>query len=104
MKAGDFEGTVAGAQLAEMGMPPDLAPAVMLAVLWASLANTVPAAFWALAFLLLPSHAQHLDAVLLELQEAQDAQGIVRVSKSPTSQVSCMIAGSVYDIYLRICA
>ena len=60
-------------------MPPDLASNVMLAVLWAALANTVPAAFWSAAFLLPPAHACHLDAVLRALPAPGDAEGLVQV-------------------------
>ncbi|KAK9838552.1 hypothetical protein WJX81_007055 [Elliptochloris bilobata] len=56
---GDFDGTVAGRLLEAAGMPPSAAPNCLLAVLWASLANTVPGAFWAVAFLLLPENARH---------------------------------------------
>ena len=42
---------------------------MMLAILWASLANAVPATFWSLAFLLLPENKPHLDAALSELKD-----------------------------------
>ena len=41
LAAGDFEGTVAGRVLEAADMPPAAAPNCLLAVLWASLANTV---------------------------------------------------------------
>ncbi len=41
LDAGDFEGTVAGSLLDVAGMPRAAAPNCLLAVLWASLANTV---------------------------------------------------------------
>lgn len=41
LAAGDFEGTVAGRVLEAADMPPSAAPNCLLAVLWASLANTV---------------------------------------------------------------
>ena len=42
---------------------------MLLAILWASQANTVPATFWALAMLLLPENKGHAAAVLSELKE-----------------------------------
>ena len=41
LAAVDFEGTVAGRLLEAADMPPAAAPNCLLAVLWASLANTV---------------------------------------------------------------
>lgn len=41
LAAGDFEGTVPGRVLEAADMPPAAAPNCLLAVLWASLANTV---------------------------------------------------------------
>jgi len=41
-------------------LQPGLAPHLLLALLWASQANTVPATFWALAFLYLPEHKEYL--------------------------------------------
>jgi hypothetical protein len=68
--------------MARAGMPPDLAPAAMLAVMWAALANSVPAAFWAAAFLLLPENAPHLAAVLAQLpRDGTDAEAIVQARK-----------------------
>ena len=63
-------------------MPPDLAPNAMLAVLWAALANSVPAAFWSVAFLLLPAHGRHLDGLLRALPPPDDADGLVRVREA----------------------
>ena len=45
LTAGDFEGTVAGRVLEAADMPPAAAPNCLLAVLWASLANTVSCKF-----------------------------------------------------------
>lgn len=56
-KGGLFEGTPAGELLRRSGMDAALAPNVLLSFLWASLDNIVPAAFWTLAFLLLPEQA-----------------------------------------------
>ncbi|KAG2434321.1 hypothetical protein HYH02_012343 [Chlamydomonas schloesseri] len=66
---GLFAGTPAG-QLLERtaGLPAALRPNLLLAVMWASQANTVPATFWAAGFLLLPENAHHRAAVLAELQ------------------------------------
>ena len=63
----DFEGELIGDLIRQAGIEPDLAPNVMLAVLWAALSNSIPAAFWSTAFLLLPQHRSHLAAVLESL-------------------------------------
>ena len=42
---------------------------MLLAILWASQANTVPATFWSLAMLLLPENKGHAAAILSELKE-----------------------------------
>lgn len=63
-----------------------LAPNMLLAILWASQANAVPATFWSLAFLLLPENRIHLSAVLSELKDelVRDI-GLVHGSKKPLS-------------------
>lgn len=57
---------------------------MLLAILWASQANAVPATFWSLAFLLLPENKVHLDTVLSELKEevVKDA-GAIKQRKTP---------------------
>jgi cytochrome P450 len=62
-RGGHFEGSAVGALIQGCGLPPRCVPSMLLAVLWASQANTVPAAFWSVAFLLLPENAGHLAAV-----------------------------------------
>lgn len=64
VKAGEFCGTVAGQLLAQCSMEEQYSPNLLLAVLWASLANTLPAAFWAVAFLLLPDQDGWRQAVV----------------------------------------
>ncbi len=66
---GDFEGTVVGHLLSRCGMEERYAPNMLLAVLWASLANTLPAAFWSTAFLLLPEQATWREAVISSCRE-----------------------------------
>jgi hypothetical protein len=55
------------------GLPEQYVPNMLLAVLWASQANAVPAAFWSLGFLLLPENRRHLQAVVQEAQQAATA-------------------------------
>ncbi|KAG1666305.1 hypothetical protein FOA52_004786 [Chlamydomonas sp. UWO 241] len=62
-----FGDTTAGRLVASAGLRPALAPNMLLAVLWASQANTVPATFWTTAMLLLPEHAKHAHRVVEEL-------------------------------------
>lgn len=50
-----------------------MAANVLLAVLWASQANTVPATFWSLAFLLLPENAHHRLSITQQLLNQQDS-------------------------------
>ncbi|KAK9812805.1 hypothetical protein WJX72_004122 [[Myrmecia] bisecta] len=64
LKAGHFAHTVAGKLMERIDLPASILPNMLLAVFWASLANTIPAAFWSLAFLLLPENAHHLSEVL----------------------------------------
>lgn len=66
---GHFEDTVVGQLLHSVPDLHPIAPHVLLALLWASLANTVPAAFWALAFLLLPEHQHYKQQVLASCQQ-----------------------------------
>ncbi|EIE20039.1 hypothetical protein COCSUDRAFT_83555 [Coccomyxa subellipsoidea C-169] len=73
LAAGDFEGELIGDLIRQSEIEADLAPNAMLAVLWAALSNSVPAAFWSTAFLLLPQHCSHLDAVLKTLPPALPA-------------------------------
>jgi cytochrome P450 len=63
LAAGHFEGSLAGGLLADSGLPRACQPSFLLSLLWALLANTLPAAFWATAFLLLPENAGELAAV-----------------------------------------
>ena len=44
-------------------MPLDSVPNMLLAVLWASQANTVPTAMWTVGFLLLPENRKYLDSI-----------------------------------------
>ena len=71
LDAGDFEGTAAGELAACSGVRPRLRPNLLLSVLWASQANSMPALFWSLAFLLLPENAGWLARV----RGAPDAAG-----------------------------
>ncbi|KAG2423055.1 hypothetical protein HXX76_015571 [Chlamydomonas incerta] len=81
---GLFGGTPAG-QLLERteGLPAALRPNLLLAVLWASQANTVPSTFWATGFLLLPENAHHRAAVLAELQAELKGAGAAAAASSP---------------------
>jgi 24-hydroxycholesterol 7alpha-hydroxylase len=58
--SGDFldnnHHSVVGDLIQVSNMPPHAVPNMLLAVLWASQANTVPTAFWTLGFLLLPKN------------------------------------------------
>jgi len=76
---GQLEGTVIGNLIRECDMDASLAPHVMLAVMWAALANTVPAAFWSVAFLLLPENAQDRQKALESLPAKPDTHAYVQV-------------------------
>jgi cytochrome P450 len=60
---GDFEGTCAGELAARSGVRKGLQPNLLLSVMWASQANSMPAFFWALAFLLVPENSAWLARV-----------------------------------------
>lgn len=90
LAAEDFKGELIGDLIRQSSMEPDLAPNVMLAVLWAALSNSVPATFWSTAFLLLPEHRRHLDSVMACLppqlpggatsaETSQDLESLVQV-------------------------
>ena len=64
------------------GLRPELAPNLLLALMWASQANAVPATFWAIAFLLLPGNSKHQATVLEELQ-----QELARTEKQGAGEV-----------------
>ncbi|KAJ9527737.1 hypothetical protein QJQ45_000431 [Haematococcus lacustris] len=55
-----FCGTPVGELVDKSGVRDALVPNLLLALLWASQANTAPSVFWTVARLLLPSQAQHL--------------------------------------------
>ena len=72
-------------------MRDSLAPHVMLAVMWAALANTVPAAFWAVAFLLQPKNAEHKQRALASLCPEPDTATYVEVRCDPGAACTCTI-------------
>jgi len=70
LAAGDFKGAPVEELIEGCGLRASLHPNVLLAVLWASQANSVAAMFWALGFLLLPENARCLAAVRAEINQA----------------------------------
>ncbi|KAK9821864.1 hypothetical protein WJX74_006795 [Apatococcus lobatus] len=60
---GHFRGQLVDQLLQQVPMPEHAVPHVLLAVLWASLANTIPATFWTLAYLLQPEQWHQLAEV-----------------------------------------
>lgn len=89
---------MAGQLLAQCGMEEQYSANLLLAVLWASLANTIPAAFWSLAFLLLPEQDGWRQAVISACTPAlpDEATGLPKEASSagPTAdelivQVPC---------------
>jgi hypothetical protein len=62
---------------------------VLLALLWASLANVSPTAFWAVAFVLLPEHEQWRTKLSCEIAEnlTVDASGFDSDPGMPPHQV-----------------
>ncbi|EFJ41941.1 hypothetical protein VOLCADRAFT_119569 [Volvox carteri f. nagariensis] len=68
-RRGLFQGTPAGEMLDRTtGSCAQLRPNMLLALIWASQANTIPAVFWSTAFLLLPENAVHKASVISELE------------------------------------
>jgi cytochrome P450 len=68
----DFIGSTIGDLIQESGMPPHAVPNMLLAILWASQANTVPTAFWTLGFLLLPENKKSYLNEITALLDQQD--------------------------------
>eukprot|EP00891_Asterochloris_glomerata_P009301 jgi/Astpho2/9301/Aster-x0850 len=75
LRKGQLAGTVGGDLLQSVGVPEDKQPNMLLAVMWASLANTVPGSFWAVGFLLQPRHADILRLVQQELSSPAAGAG-----------------------------
>lgn len=82
-------------------MGASLAPHVMLAVMWAALANTVPAAFWSAALLLLPEHAQHRRRCLKALPATPDCQAYVQVSTAASRHANARCAEEHMAVLIR---
>ena len=75
--AGDFRDAPIGPLLTACDVQDQHIPNLLLCVLWASQANTVPATFWGLAFLLLDENKEYRDNVLnLIHQNNSDITGI----------------------------
>lgn len=72
-KKGDFKGSTVDALIQGCGLPDACVPNMLLAVLWASQANTTPAVFWGVAFLLLEENAHHLRAIQRAVLQGDDA-------------------------------
>ncbi len=83
--AGHLEGSIIGGLIRDCHMCASLAPHVMLAVMWAALANTVPAAFWSVAFLLQPEHLHHRRRAVQPVWGQNDVQEYVQVQGLPLS-------------------
>jgi hypothetical protein len=97
-------------------LPADEAPAVLLALLWASLSNVSAAAFWTVAFLLLPEHARFKGALLNDLLlqpelgtvDASECQsGDAQHACGPDAKSVCrqrvLRAGAADDSLLQCC-
>lgn len=106
LAAADFEGTVAGQLLAECNwLPAKLHPKLLLALLWASLANSVPASIWAVAHVLQPQHAQHLQSIraqcceLAERSQDDGSKGDVHSEKqSPAAADASAWESSILQV------
>lgn len=63
LSAGHFEDTTMDVLFHDHGLPMSCAHNLLLAMLWASQGNTIPAAFWAVSFLLLPENKKYMDEI-----------------------------------------
>jgi len=99
---GGFKGTMAGDLIERSELPDELSPNLLLAVLWASQANTVAATFWALAMLLLPSNNAYKEQVLTELQ--QKAQELSKQADNVKPEAAGKISSSSKDSEEDPCA
>lgn len=61
------------------GLRPALHPNLLLAIMWASQANSMPALFWSVAFLLLDENQRHKERLLTDVEAA--AKRITTASK-----------------------
>jgi 24-hydroxycholesterol 7alpha-hydroxylase len=82
--SGDFANSTIGDLIQVSKMPLHAVPNMILAILWASQANTVPTVFWTLGFLLLPEHKDtYLKAIRARIDQGSD------VGSSNLSFLSC---------------
>lgn len=79
--AGHLEGSIIGGLIRDCHMGASLAPHIMLAVMWAALANTVPAVFWSVAFLLQPEHLHHRRTAVEPVSGRNDMQDYAQVQE-----------------------
>ena len=100
-KAGDFEGTLVGDLTQDCDMGDSLAPHLMLAVMWAALANTVPAAFWAVAFLLQPENAEHKQRALASLCPEPHTETCIEVRYDPGADDTSAIYACYIVTYVK---
>jgi cytochrome P450 len=75
LEAGDLQGTVAGDLASRSGVRIGLQPNLLLSVMWASQANSMPAFFWALALLLCPENAAWLERVRESARVEEQGEG-----------------------------
>jgi hypothetical protein len=78
---------------------PSEAPSLLLALMWASLANVSHSAFWSVAFLLLPEHAQWKQALVKQLpaqpaQLGRDGQAGAQAVKQIATDVQAAVSGN----------
>uniref|UniRef100_A0A7S0VC43 Cytochrome P450 n=1 Tax=Polytomella parva TaxID=51329 RepID=A0A7S0VC43_9CHLO len=98
-KDGQFDGTPVGDLVKDTeGLADEIAPNMILALLWASQANTAGATFWLAARLALPQEAARRRQILDELAarkaliEREDKENSSSSSPSPTKDASTIAA------------
>ena len=80
------------------GLPRALVPNLLLAVMWASQANTIPATFWTVAFLLMPENNRHLDKVLFDMSTYMQKGNNSCVVHSATCHTTVSAMWSCYHV------
>ncbi|GAX85351.1 hypothetical protein CEUSTIGMA_g12768.t1 [Chlamydomonas eustigma] len=88
-----FRETTCGKLVEMSGLRSTLVPHMLLAVLWASQANTVPATFWSLAMLMLPENKDYAETVLSDVDDIVMKRGdsnnvVLAASTKPCSESS----------------
>jgi 24-hydroxycholesterol 7alpha-hydroxylase len=99
--SGDFVGSTIGDLIQVSGMPPHAVPNMLLAVLWASQANTVPTAFWTIGFILLPENKIKYLNTIREILDAGNSNNTHSLAEIACDSRSLLIKCCMESLRLR---